>query len=104
MLTMGRARPLSLLAFLLVLPDFHTGRGSWIQAPLPTPKHTLSQPLAEQPPKGPSAGPFVGLWFANHDRTMWAGWDAVHLHTGGNQVLGGRELVRFPSPDDVGTR
>ena len=29
-------------------------------------------PIAERPPSDPNASPFVGDWYANADRTMWA--------------------------------
>lgn len=43
-----------------------------------------------EPPRDPNADPFgSGPWYANGDRTIWAGWDAVRMRAGkkGNKVL-----------------
>jgi TonB family protein len=32
----------------------------------------VTMPVAERPPNDPNASPFVGDWYANADRTMWA--------------------------------
>lgn len=40
------------------------------------------------PPKDPNADPFgSGPWYINESRTIWAGWDASQMRSGGNKVL-----------------
>jgi len=47
----------------------------------------ISASTNEQPPTDPQADPFVGRWYVNADRTIWAGWDATDLHVGDNKIL-----------------
>ncbi len=54
------------------------------------PKNTcpVTEPEIAQPADDPNADPFPrGPWFINQNRTLWAGWDAARLSTGGNKVL-----------------
>jgi hypothetical protein len=50
----------------------------------------VSNAVQETPPNDPNADPFgAGPWYVNADRSIWAGWDAVRMKSGGrgNKVL-----------------
>lgn len=59
----------------------------------------LTAPVRAKPTDPPVEAGVGGWWYANADRTIWAGWDAVRMLAGskGNKVLWvrpkGRELI-----------
>ena len=69
----------------------------------------ISKTEAAQPPDDPNASPFPkGPWYINESRTVWAGFDAADLRTGGNKVLwirptGAALLVEAEHLDGNGT-
>lgn len=49
----------------------------------------LTAPIRAKPTDPPAEASIGGWWYANVDRTIWAGWDAVRMSAGskGNKVL-----------------
>lgn len=49
----------------------------------------LTAPIRAKPTDPPGEASVGGWWYANVDRTIWAGWDAVRMSAGskGNKVL-----------------
>lgn len=63
------------------------------------PSCALTVPIRAKPSDPPAEASVGGWWYANADRTIWVGWDAVRMAAGskGNKVLWfrpkGTELV-----------
>lgn len=49
----------------------------------------LTAPIRAKPTDPPAEASVGGWWYANADRTIWAGWDVVRMEAGskGNKVL-----------------
>lgn len=64
--------------------------GSGSRSPAASGTCAVTEPIRAEPPRDPNADPFgVGPWYLNADRSIWAGFDAVHMVAGekGNKVL-----------------
>jgi len=83
----GHLATLILLGFLVSTVGCMSSAPRNVVEPGPAAGCAVSTWVDQQPPTDPEADPFVGRWYVNADRTIWAGWDATDLHVGENKIL-----------------